>query len=202
MWSDGSVHEVDVQGRLGFDQTVTRNNETHSLSWSNIVCNYQQNCVIRFDVKIDGKNYYFPEGRGDEPAEYKIEFILNDTSYTYLASCGYLEHPYMYYLPKTDQYAEQYNIIGSNTSDDCKENINTIIIGIVNNNGWQVNILHFNESESVYFYLAEFNISLLTNKDIAGGHVTFMISGPIQNFDGSQTISDIFVSAENLGELN
>lgn len=65
MWSDGSAYSVNVQGRISFNREVTRNNETHTLEWTNINNNYNINAVTSFDVKIDGRDYSYPADECD-----------------------------------------------------------------------------------------------------------------------------------------
>jgi hypothetical protein len=203
MWGDGSVHTENLQGLISFDQTVSRNNETHILKWTNIVCNYNQNCVVSFNVNIDGKDYRYPDGAPSNGAEYEVKFMINDTNYSYKESCGYVNHPYMIYLPAEGGGLEQYSVLASETNADCMSGTNTIVISFVNNPTWHLNIVYMDEyGENLFFFGPNVNIAILTNRAVVGGHVTFSITGPITTYDNNYTLSNLFVSAENYGEVD
>ncbi|HEY4612492.1 MAG TPA: hypothetical protein VII11_05880 [Bacteroidota bacterium] len=63
LWSGGGSYSTNVQGLAAFSETVSQNNETHSLQWTNIQNNYTTYTVTSFNVKIDGKDYSYPANR-------------------------------------------------------------------------------------------------------------------------------------------
>ena len=63
LFRNGSPYSTNVQGLAGFNETVSQNNETHSLQWTNIRNNTTTRTVDSFNVRIDGRDYSYPADR-------------------------------------------------------------------------------------------------------------------------------------------
>ena len=63
LFKGGGSYNTNVEGLAGFTQTVSQNNESHSLVWTNIQNNYTTRTVDSFNARIDGKDYSYPANR-------------------------------------------------------------------------------------------------------------------------------------------
>ena len=63
LFRNGTPYSVNVQGLTGFNETVSQNNETHSLQWTNIRNNNTTRTVDSFNVRIDSRDFSYPADR-------------------------------------------------------------------------------------------------------------------------------------------
>ncbi|MCK4427071.1 MAG: hypothetical protein KAW16_01155 [candidate division Zixibacteria bacterium] len=193
MWSDSEAHTVNMKGFVSFNSTVSRNNETHKLEWTNIISDYIT--VLSFDVRIDGRDYSYPKDKCGPKDE--ISFKLNDKLHSYKESWGSRHHPYGYYVEANDSIPEQYVIVGSKTTADYQANKNRIIIGFVKNNRWDLLILYYDENgNTTDFCSLGIDISILTNKDTVGAQMSASIPGPLES--GDNTLSGLVFLVERV----
>lgn len=204
MWEDGSDWSKNLRGYVSFNQTVSMNDETHSLDWSNIENNYTLNRTTAFDVKIDGTNYSYPEDacEGEEPPEEAtnyISFKVDGTQYFYEESDGQPGHPNGYYYPEQGSRPEQYIIVGALTSGISQPVSSKIIIGFINANGWFVDIIFYDENANILsFRLPSIDISVLQNRDNIGQQMTAKITTPINSPDTESVLTDLEFSVERI----
>lgn len=194
-WSDGGSEGFDLSGGYTWrTDEITMGNETHTLKWTDIERD-MYGYVISFNVKIDGKDYSYPWDKCNGHNE--IVFKLNGTLYRYKESCGSRPYPFGYYIEGNDSVPEQYIIFGSKTTTDCEENKKVIIIGFVNDNVWNLNILYYDENgNSILFSSYDIDISLLENRDSIGEQMSASIPGPF--ISGENTLSDLSFLVERI----
>jgi len=196
-WNDGTSYTKDLEGRISFDETTSRNNETHTLEWTNIIGD--NNNVFSFDVTIDGKDYSYPSDKCG-PIE-QIVFKLNGQLYNYLESGNSRPYPWGDYTEAHDYTPEQYNIFGSKTVSDFNTGKNTITISFINSGGnnWFLLIYYYDENgNSISFSSSVNDISILKNRDAIGEQMSASIPGPIISYDTPDTLSDLDLLVERV----
>lgn len=196
-WNNGTSYTKDLEGRISFYETTTRNNETHTLEWTNIVSDY--NFVFSFDVTIDGEDYGYPRDKCG-PIE-EIVFKLNGKLYNYLESGDRRPYPWGDYTEAYDYTPEQYNIFGSKTNSDFGSGKNTITISFVKWSGdkWGLLIYYYDENgNSISFSSPDIDISILKNRDAIGEQMSVSIPGPIISYDNADTLSNLDLLVERV----
>lgn len=200
LWKDGTSYTKNVGGLLSFNETTNRNNETHTLEWTNIQSDFEK--VYSFDVNIDGKSFRYPENAcGEVPNVIfnQVSFRLNGNLFTFGESCGLRNYPHGYYVEAYQNTPEQYNIFASNSTDDCQLQKNTIIITFYNINGWKITLQYFDETGNVLQFLSyNVDISNLINRDIIGEQMSFNMAGPLSSVDNTYSISELSISVERV----
>ncbi len=63
LWNGGGSHTTNVRGLAGFNETISRGNETHTLVWTNIQNNYTTQRVDAFNVRVDAASLSYPGNR-------------------------------------------------------------------------------------------------------------------------------------------
>ena len=196
-WNNGTSYTKNVGGLISFNATITENNETHTLEWTNIISDL--NSVFSFDVIIDGEDYSYPRDKCGPTEE--IVFKLNGTLYNYLESGGSRPYPWGYYTEAYDYTFEQYNIFGSKTLSDfnaCK-NKTTISFVKESSDRWDLLINYYDENGTrIFFSSPDIDISILKNRDIIGEQMSASIPGPIISDVNANTLSDLDLLVERV----
>jgi len=204
LWKSGGSHTANTEGLISFIETVTRDNESHTLEWSNIV--HEWLAVTRFDVVIDGKDYRYPEPvRGNLPYDL-IRFRLNGVNYDYRSAYSEDSKPYAMYTPADTALhrRETYYLIAARSVDDHKNRINFLTIMAVNYplppyyySSWRINFLNTDNS-GVTNNIAggTVDIAELIGRGTVGAQIWGRLPGPF--IDGTDTVSNVEFSVKRI----
>lgn len=191
-WDNGDSYSDDIGGRISFDQTTSRNNEAHTLEWTNIVSD--QNRAYSFDVKIDGEDYSYPKDRCS--LEDEIVFAINGEFFNYREGCGRRSYPHGFYIGASDYTSEQYQIIGSATTADCEDSKNTITISFIKYSNWELAVIFYDGAGDTSYFFTPIDTSMVEFADTVGEQISADIPGPITSSDGASTLTDLSFRVE------